>query len=168
MPISETLPSVVAICISTGGIPKRPQMGEIFIFRQGLQGDGHHHEKHRRTEQAICLPDWELLAELKREGFPVGIGTIGENLTVKDLHVQKMSPGMVLKFTGGVILELTKERRPCYVLDSIHPRLKEAIVGRCGYYARVLKEGILSSGESMEVYSSESRTHPMEIAQNAL
>ncbi len=143
-------PYLQAICISAGGIPKR-SVEAVYVSCRGLAGDGHDHEKHNRPEQAICLQDWELLQELAQEGFPLACGTIGENLTVRSLNVQRLTPGTILRFSGGVALELTKERKPCYVLDSIDPRLKEAIVGRCGFYARVLSEGIIRSTETIEI-----------------
>jgi len=51
---------------------------------------------------------------------------------------------MIYKFSGGVVLEISKVRKPCYVLDAINPKLKEDIVGRCGMYAKVIEESIIS------------------------
>ena len=138
-------PYVVKICVSAGGIPKK-EVDSVLITTSGLEGDGHNHEKHNNPNQAVCLQDFELLQELSREGFSLTWGTIGENLTLRYLNVQGMSPGTILELSGGVVLELTKERKPCYVLDAIDPRLKEAIVGRCGFYAKVLQGGILRPG----------------------
>lgn len=142
-------PHVVKICISSGGIPKRA-IDSVYIAQRGLTGDGHNHEKHNNPNQAVCLQDLELLEQLSLEGFPLSPGMIGENLTVCDLHVQKLYPGTILEFSGGVVLELTKERKPCYVLDTIDLRLKEVIAGRCGFYARVLREGSLYPGARIE------------------
>ena len=141
-------PSVVSISISQGGIPKLP-IGSARITKAGLEGDGHNHEKHNRPTQAVCLQDSELLEDLYREGYPLSYGTIRENLAVRNLGVQCLPIGTVLHFSGGVVLELTKERNPCYVLDSINPRLKEAIMGRCGFYAQVLEEGTIVCGETI-------------------
>ena len=146
--VSGRQPTIVSVSISRGGIPKI-SVNSVRVTKTGLEGDGHNHEKHNRPTQAVCLQDAELLDDLYREGYPLSYGTIGENLTVRHLHVQSLSPGTTLHFSGGVILELTKERKPCYVLDSIDPRLKEAIVGRCGFYAQVLREGTLSLGETI-------------------
>ena len=143
-------PYVVSINISQGGIPKLPLESARVTF-VGLEGDGHNHEKHRTPLQAVCLQDIEKLEELRQEGFPLFPGTTGENLTVCRLHVNTLPLGTVLKFSGGVILELTKVRKPCYVLDALDSRLKAAIAGRCGLYAKVLQEGILSRQETMEV-----------------
>ena len=141
---------LVSINISKGGIPKIPVAG-VFIKYTGLEGDGHNHEKHNRLEQAVCLQDAERLEELQTEGYAVGCGTTGENLTLRNLNVNALPVETILEFSGGVILELTKVRHPCYVLDSIDPRLKEVIVGRCGFYAQVLREGILKAGESIKL-----------------
>jgi len=123
----------------------------VWVTAAGLEGDGHNHAKHNNPLQAVCLQDREYIEDLQGEGFPLSFGTIGENLTVSCLYVQNLPVGTILKFSGGVVLELTKERRPCYVLDSIDPRLKEVIVGRCGFYAKVIREGILKIGERIYI-----------------
>ncbi|MBI4309123.1 MAG: MOSC domain-containing protein [Candidatus Omnitrophica bacterium] len=143
-------PQVVAVCVSGGGIPKIPQASVPVMFA-GLAGDGHNHAKHNTPLQAVCLQDEEILKQLGREGFSLDCGAIGENMTVRNLDVQKLPVGTVLEFSGGVVLELTKERKPCYVLDAIDPRLKEVIAGRCGFYAKVLREGSIQAGESIQV-----------------
>jgi MOSC domain-containing protein YiiM len=95
--------------------------------------------------------DLEMLRALQAEGYPVGPGIIGENLTVSCVHVQRMSPGDRLCFDGGPVLELTEARKPCFVLDKIHPALKEAVVGRCGYLARVASSGHVFPGQRVAV-----------------
>ncbi len=142
-------PCIVSINISKGGIPKLP-VSSIRLTAAGLEGDGHNHEKHRTPVQAVCLQDKENLEEFNREGFPLVYGSTGENLVVQDLNVVKLPVGTVLKFSGGVVLELTKVRKPCYVLDAIDPSLKEAVAGRCGMYAKVLQEGVFRVGETIE------------------
>ena len=124
-------------------------MSSIRVAISGLEGDGHHHPKHSHPLQAVCLQDVEQLEELRLRGFPLSCGTTGENLTVRHLDVNSLPVGTILEFAGGVVLELTKVRKPCYVLDSIDPRLKEVIVGRCGVYARVVQEGLMETGESI-------------------
>ena len=121
-----------------------------------MEGYGHNHEKHRTPFQAVCLHDIEKLEYLNREGYSLSMGTTGENLTVRNLHVNTLSVGTIHEFSGGVVLELTKIRKPCYVLDGINPRLKEDIVGRCGLYAKVLKDGTLQKGETIEVIAQPS------------
>ena len=140
---------LVAVCISRGSIPKRT-VSAVQVTTDGLAGDGHAHAKHIRPDRAVSLFDLEVLQQLQREGFPLYPGAIGENLTVAGLHVQQMSPRTLLAI-GDVLLRLEEPRKPCYVLDSINPCLKDVIVGRCGYMASVVHGGVIEPG--MEVVS---------------
>lgn len=143
-------PAVVSINISRGGIPKHP-VDSVFISTRGLEGDGHNHDKHKRPQQAVSLQDIERLEELCGEGYDLYSGATGENLTLRHVNINFMEVGTILKFSGGVILELTKVRQPCYVLDTIDPRLKRDIIGRCGFYAKVLQEGIVTKEDTLEI-----------------
>jgi MOSC domain-containing protein YiiM len=142
-------PYVVAVSVSPGGIPKRP-LTVAHVTRSGLDGDGRNHAKHTRPDRAVSLWDLEILEQLVAEGFSLEPGAAGENLTVAGLDVQRMAPGTLLRI-GGVVLKLEQPRKPCYVLDAIDPRLKEAIVGRCGYLASVVEEGTIHAGLPVEV-----------------
>jgi MOSC domain-containing protein YiiM len=148
-PVPRGVPRVVAVSISAGGIPKLPQ-DSAWAAHDGLVGDGRNHAKHIRPDRAVSLFDLEILEQLVAEGFPLTPGAAGENLTVADLHVQHMAPGTLLQI-GDVLLKLEQPRKPCYVLDAIDPRLKDAIVGRCGYLASVVREGIIAPGMEIVV-----------------
>ncbi len=141
---------VIAVNISGGGIPKLPvPVGRV--IGSGLDGDAHDHDKHNTPLQAICLINGEILDDLRAEGFEVGPGATGENLTVRGLDVEALEPGDRLVLSGGVQLEYTKKRKPCYVLDAIHVDLQDAIRGRCGGYAKVIEGGEVRPGETIEV-----------------
>jgi MOSC domain-containing protein YiiM len=146
----DALATIVSVNISGGGIPKLP-VAEADVTAAGLDGDAHDHEKHNTPVQAISLIDLEDLEDLRGEGFAVGPGATGENVTVRGLGVDALDLGDRLRLSGGVTLEVTKMRKPCYVLDAIDPELKKAIVGRCGAYARVLEGGRVRPGETIAV-----------------
>lgn len=141
-------PTLLSINRSNGGIPKLPVTRAV-VTLSGITGDAHDHEKHNRPEQAVCLYDIERMKDLFREGFPLVPGAIGENFTVSKLNAQFLSPGTRLLFDGGVELEITKVRKPCYVLDAIDPQLKVSIQDRCGVYARVITPGEVTVGASI-------------------
>lgn len=148
---TPTLPRVLAVSISAGGIPKRP-IAACMASRDGLAGDGRNHAKHIRPDRAVSLLDVEILEQLVAEGFPLSPGAAGENLTVAGLRVQELAPGTLLEI-GEAVLKLEQPRKPCYVLDAIDPRLKEVIVGRCGYMASVVREGIIAPGLTITVFT---------------
>ncbi len=148
--MSDPPPTVVSVNISPGGIPKRPvEAGQVTV--KGIAGDGHDHEKHDTPLQAISLLDLEDVEDLRAEGFDVYPGATGENLTVRGLDVDGLRVGDRLRLAGGVELEISKIRKPCYVLDAISPQLKEAIQDRCGCYARVIAPGEIRPGETIDV-----------------
>ena len=141
---------VVAVCISAGGVPKR-SVDTAEVTSDGLVGDGHDHEKHRRPDRAVLIQDLELIEELAAEGYVVGPGIMGENITVRGVNVQRLAVGDRLRFQEGMVVELASVRKPCYVLDAIHPDLKDAVVGRCGFLCRVVEPGVLSAGQRVIV-----------------
>lgn len=151
--MNQSQPTVVSVNISSGGIPKRPiEVGEVTI--DGLVGDAHDHDKHTTPLQAICLIDLEDLDDLRAEGFDVYPGATGENLTVRGLQSDELEIGDRLRFSGGLELQITKLRKPCFVLDAIDPELKTTIKGRCGCYGKVITPGEIRPGETINVLQS--------------
>jgi MOSC domain-containing protein YiiM len=141
---------LLSINISPGGIPKRP-VERCLVRESGLDGDGHHHEKHSHPDCAVSMLDVEELERLGEEGFALDPGSVGENLTLRGVKAQSLEVGDRLRFASGVEIEITKPRRPCYVLDSIDARLKEVSVGRLGMKAKVIAIGVLAVGDRIEV-----------------
>lgn len=141
---------VVAVCISAGGVPKQ-NVDTVSVTADGLAGDGHDHAKHRRPDRAVSILDLELIEQLAAEGYPVGPGVMGENVTVQGVNVQGLAVRDRLHFEDGPVLELTSARKPCYVLDAIHPDLKDVVVGRCGFLCQVVEAGVLSARQSVRV-----------------
>jgi MOSC domain-containing protein YiiM len=140
----------------TSAIWKSPVTGPVFAGALGLAGDAVANTKvHGGVEQALLMyavahyPVWE--SEL---GRPVSPGAFGENLTVSGLDEDSACIGDVLQI-GSVRLEVSQPRQPCTTLARRHQvRDMIAIVrenGRSGWYLRVLTEGTLEAGQSIEV-----------------
>lgn len=148
--MNQLHPTVVSVNISPGGIPKRPiEVGQVTI--DGLVGDAHDHDKHTTPLQAVCILDLEDIDDLHGEGFDVYPGATGENLTVRGLQADELNIGDRLRFSGGLEIEITKMRNPCFVLDAIDPELKTTIKGRCGCYGKVRKTAEIRAGETIDV-----------------
>ena len=154
---------LVSINRSPGGIPKLPML-EGEIDANGVVGDGHDHEKHRVPEQAISLLDQELLASIERDfGHRLEPGALGENLTVAGVGVQRLGVGDRLLVGGGapVVLEITRVRPPCYVLDAIDERFKRTLWNRIGMYASVIRGGVVRPGDPIDVETPDDVTRPL-------
>lgn len=148
---------IVHVCISDGGIPKRP-VASVAVTEVGLDGDRHNHKKHSQLHRAVLIQDIELLDEMRSDGFPVEPGALGENLTVRGLHVQKMNAGDRLQIDdGGPTLELTEPRKPCFQLDPLHDDMQAGAKGRSGFLARVLANGNVKPGQKIRVLANEAQ-----------
>jgi MOSC domain-containing protein YiiM len=140
----------------TSAIWKSPVTGPVFAGALGLAGDAVANTTvHGGVDQALLMyaashyPLWE--AEL---GRPMSAGAFGENLTVRGLDEESACIGDVLAI-GPVRLQVSQPRQPCATLARRHQvRDMIAIVrgnGRSGWYLRVLTEGALEAGQSIEV-----------------
>ena len=141
---------IISVNTSPGGIPKLPRE-RLRVTRGGLDGDGHDHESHRSPNQAVCMIDMEILESMRVEGFDLGPGALGENLTLEGVRIQECALGDLVRFSGGLELEITKVRTPCYVLDSISPELKRIMWNRSGMYGKVLVEGTVAAGDTLTI-----------------
>jgi MOSC domain-containing protein YiiM len=143
--------------VSDGGMPKLPVMFAR-VTAHGIEGDRQRNLKyHGGPDRAVCLYSEELYDELKNAGVDLpGLGAVGENFTTRGLDYRKMAKGDRLKVGEavdgrGCIIEITNVRVPCGSLKMWDPDLPELIVGRSGWVARVIVEGIVRVGDAIEV-----------------
>jgi MOSC domain-containing protein YiiM len=144
------MPAVLAqINVSEGGMPKLPVL-QAQVTVNGIVGDRQRTPKiHGGPNRAICLYSEELYQWLRDQGVPVVAGQIGENFTTRGLDLATLTIGDRLR-VGGCIIEITKVRVPCYQLKKWDPDLPEMIIGRSGWMARVIQEGIVRPQDPIE------------------
>lgn len=138
------------------GIDKRPVAGPIAVTRLGLADDTIvDRSVHGGVDQAVYLyftEDYEWWAA--QLGRPLEYGTFGENMTVAGSDGVPLVIGDRLRI-GEVLLEISAPRAPCFKLgvrmgDS---RFVKQFVKACrpGAYARVIAEGTLRPGDTVEI-----------------
>lgn len=133
------------------GLPKRA-VPELFVSATGAAGDFNRYRTEELPgdlDQALLLMTQDLLDTLRSEGWPVERGDLGENLTLGGVPESSLAPGVRLRL-GPVELEITKACDPCtetsslpYIGPERGPAFVRALVGRRGWYARVLTGGRL-------------------------
>jgi MOSC domain-containing protein YiiM len=149
--------------VSQGGVPKRPiPRGEVTYQR--VRGDDWHDKKHHGLPgQAVCLFSVEQIEQLRAEGYPLFPGSLGENFTTQYLDYRMTRIGQVFTVGKEVTIRITRVRRPCRTISVYGSGIIKAIYdaevkagnihapkwGRSGFYAEVLKEGIVYPGDSM-------------------
>ena len=136
--------------ISGGGMPKLPIV-EAMVTVDGVKGDWQKNRKfHGGPNRAICIYSEELYQGLRDDGVKVNNGDIGENFTTRGLNLQHLKKGDRLK-VGECVIELTDIRVPCFQLKKWDVDLPELIVGRSGWVAKVVKEGMVKQGDAISL-----------------
>jgi MOSC domain-containing protein YiiM len=137
------------------GLPKLP-IREARVFTAGVEGDYNvyrHDVARDDLDMAVLIVPFETLKEFNREGWPVRPGDFGENVTSIGIPYERFAPGRRFQ-VGDVLLEVTKPCTPCdnlyllpYVGATRGPAFLKATLGRRGWYAKVLREGVVRTDD---------------------
>ena len=142
--------------IEQTGIFKFPASGAAKITSLGLEGDVIISKKHHGgPDQALYVygaADYAWWSEeLSREIPP---GTFGDNLTVSELASAEWHIGDYLHI-GAITLQITAPRIPCstFAARMEDPQWVKKFrhAERPGLYCRVIKEGIVHTGDTASV-----------------
>jgi len=140
------------------GLPKDP-VDDVLVTKQGLEGDYNHHryeEKPDDLDKAVLIFPLENIVELNNDGWPdVKPGHIGENFTLEGIPYDYLVEGRRY-LIGEVEIQISEAAIPCVKLTNLSyvgkknkAAFSDALKGRRGWYARVLKEGIVRKGDTI-------------------
>lgn len=150
----------------TSGIAKFPVDGPRLAHATGVDGDHQADLKnHGGRDKAIHhyprdhYADW--LEQLPhRPEILQGPGAFGENLSTRGITEADICIGDLYEL-GGAILEVSQARQPCWKLNARFEYKGMALAvqttRRTGWYYRVLREGPISTGETLTL---QDRPHP--------
>jgi MOSC domain-containing protein YiiM/SAM-dependent methyltransferase len=150
---------VVSVNISPGGVPKRPIAGARLHWR-GLEGDAHSTPEpvHGTPEQAACLYAIEAIERVGADGHQAFPGAYGENLTLAGLDWAGLRRGDRMRIgSAGLLIELTDFAPPCdtqarWFVNGRYGRISpRAHPEDARWYARVLEEGYVASGDEVHL-----------------
>lgn len=130
--------------------PMEPRATVQAVPEKGLAGDAAFGTSRRQ----VLLVDAETLA-----AFDLTPGTIRENITIRGMPLAGTPRGARVH-VGDVILEVTGDCTPCDFLESLRPGLRQAITGRRGLLARVVRGGDLNVGAAVRLESTDSVRAP--------
>lgn len=147
---------LLSINTSDGGVPKLPRALAL-VTAAGVEGDRQRDLRHHGgPDRAVCLYSFDRIRELRREGHPVSVGLLGENLTLLDVDWERLAPGMGVR-VGEVRLTLTDFAVPCRNLSAY---FEGARIGRVSQkrhpgwsrvYARVDLPGTVWIGDPVRI-----------------
>lgn len=147
---------VDAVNVSPRYTFSKPSALEIVLLEGlGVEGDVHagvtvkHRSRVRRDPaqpnlRQVHLIHGELHDELRRAGFDVGPGVMGENVTTRGLDLLGLPTGTLLTLgDGGAVIRVTGLRNPCLQLDRYADGLMKAVLDRDADGALVRKAGVM-------------------------
>ncbi|HKH91446.1 MAG TPA: MOSC domain-containing protein [Gemmatimonadaceae bacterium] len=157
----------------TTGIWKEPVAGRVLVRGVNLVGDDQADRSvHGGIDKAVyayAREDYDYWRE--HEGIETSAGLFGENLTVEGLDLSSAVAGE--RWTvGTTVLEVAQPRLPCFKLgirmnDPRFPRRFQR-VGRMGAYLRIVREGDVGAGDTVEVASRPDHGVTLQQMVNAL
>ncbi len=150
---------------------KQPRERITLVEGLGVEGDAHagvtvqHRSRVARDPsqpnlRQVHLLHAELLDELDAAGFPVGPGTIGENVLTRGIELLELPAGTRLRLGADAVVEVTGLRNPCRQLDAYERGLTAAVLDRddagrlvrkTGVMAVVVRAGVVVSGDPVGV-----------------
>lgn len=138
------------------GLFKHPAEEPVFLGNEDVEKDHVMDRKHHGGVDKACYlypadhyPYWQDLYPKLAFNW----GMFGENLTVKGLYEADVNIGDVFQ-VGEAIVQATQPRQPCFKLEfRFNDRQiirKFVDSGFSGIYVRVLKNGYVKAGDTME------------------
>ncbi|PFR87964.1 MOSC domain-containing protein [Bacillus cereus] len=142
------------------GINKKQVKEPVYLSFVKFNGDGQADLVHHGgVDKAVCVytgdhyPYWEK--ELNQD---LVYGAFGENITVSGMREEDVCIGDMFEL-GQAIVQVTQPRQPCFKLAKKYniPKLSLYFqeTGYTGFYFRVLKEGWVSSVDTLKRLQSD-------------
>lgn len=132
------------------------------------QADRRVHGGRHKAVYAYAMEDYRWWSQ--ELGVELGAGTFGENLTVEGFDVNAAWVGERWRI-GTSVLEVSEPRMPCFKLGirMDTPDFVDlfGMVGRFGSYLRIVEEGTVTAGDTVELVSRpDERLSVVELAQS--
>ena len=162
---------VTAVSRDTGHNFTKPNVDSIeLIAGLGVKGDAHlgetvqhlvrvREDPTRPNRRQVHLIHGELHDELKQQGFSLGPGDIGENITTRGVDLLSLPRGTQLHVGRDAVVEVTGLRTPCKQIERFQPGLLAAVSQdangnvffKSGVMGIVLNGGIVKAGDAIRV-----------------
>jgi len=140
---------IIAVCKSKKkGTKKQPIAEGVLKKDYGLIDDAH---ADGGTHRQISLLATESISKMQQLGFDVGPGDFAENLTTEGIALVPLPVGTHISIGEGPVLEITQIGKDCHTRCAIYRQLGKCIMPQEGVFAKVIKGGLVRSGDAISV-----------------
>jgi MOSC domain-containing protein YiiM len=140
---------IAAISVSIErGESKKNVAEATLLATHGIDGDAHAGDWHRQ----VSLLAFESIELMRERGADVSPGDFGENITSRGVELSALQPGDRI-YINDVELEITQVGKDCREPCSIYDQIGDCVMPRDGVFARVLRGGKISVGDTIRIKS---------------
>jgi MOSC domain-containing protein YiiM len=138
------------------GMCKKPVTGPLLLTKQGFAGDGVGDRKHHGGfDKAVCVYSLDHYAYFEGVlGILLPKAAFGENFSVAGLSEDEVCIGDLFK-AGTAVVQVSQPRQPCTTLAARYGKSDFVKLvsdsGRTGFYFRVIEEGKVKAGDSLDL-----------------
>ena len=147
--------TVLAVAVNAQHTFSKVIVSEItLISGHGVDGDAHNGVtvKHRSRVardpaqpnlRQVHLMHAELFDELAGQGFRVGPGEMGENITTRGIDLLALPEGALLRIGPDAVMRVTGLRNPCMQIDGLQKGLMAATLDKAADGSLIRKAGVM-------------------------
>lgn len=161
----------MAVAADRGHHFSKPTQDRIILVEgHGVEGDAHagpfvrhrylaRRQPHLPNLRQVHLIPSELFVSLHENGFEIGAGDLGENITTAGLDLERMPLGTRIELGPAAVVELTGLRTPCVLIDRFQRGLKQQVLSsaemgppfKSGVLGVVRADGTVAAGDAARV-----------------
>ncbi|MGD1818970.1 MAG: molybdenum cofactor synthesis domain-containing protein [Pleomorphochaeta sp.] len=140
---------VSAVCMSEkkGTVKTNFNSCEL-IEGWGVKNDAHGGTWHRQ----VSLLSKHEIDEFNKKGANVEFGAFGENIVVDSFDLKTLPVGTIIEVGDSAVLRVTQIGKECHTGCEIALRMGQCIMPKNGIFARVLKGGIIKTGDEIRIF----------------
>jgi MOSC domain-containing protein YiiM len=139
---------IVSIALSKRKGTRKTPVEEAFLSRDhGLEGDAHAGPWHRQVSFLAS----ESIDGAREKGLDVGFGDFAENIATVGIDWKSLPVGTRVRLGDSALVEITQIGKECHTKCAIYYQAGDCIMPREGVFAKVLREGTIRRGDSIQI-----------------
>jgi len=116
------------------------------IDDHGIEGDAHAGDWHRQLSFLAA----ESIMRAETEDFKLNFGDFAENIATTGIDWKSQPVGQKFKLGQDALVEITQIGKECHKKCAIFYRTGDCIMPKEGVFAKILKGGTITTGDSIK------------------